>query len=211
MASLAPEVIAELIAPFIGPFEPETSELNLYAGLGAYLDLLLKWNARTNLTAIRQPEEIVRRHFGESLFVAGYVGKCGSLLDFGSGAGFPGIPIQLVRPALKITLAESQGKKAAFLGEAIRELGLHTEVWVDRVETMPPARRFDVVTLRAVDSMGSALVEAGRRTERLAALGSSQLGSQLRQSVPDFLEIESIPVPGMREAFVYLATRPIRC
>jgi 16S rRNA (guanine527-N7)-methyltransferase len=207
MAALSSDRIAELIELYIGRFEREDSELSLHAGLGTYLDLLLKWNVRTNLTAIREPEEIVRRHFGESLFLAGHLGPCESLLDFGSGAGFPGIPIQLMRPALKITLAESQGKKAAFLREAIRGLGLRTEVWANRVETMPPERGFDVVTLRAVDSMSSALVEAGKRTERLAVLGTSQLGSQLHRSVPEFRQIESIPVPGTRDAFVYLASR----
>ena len=100
----------------------------LYQQLSAYLDLLLKWNARTNLTAIREPEEIVRRHFGESLFAGtaarrSALRRDASLLDFGSGAGFPGLPIQLLLPDLRVTLAESQGKKASFLREAVRTLG----------------------------------------------------------------------------------------
>ncbi len=125
----------------------------LFDQLSVYLELLLRWNARTNLTAIRQPEEIVRRHFGESLFAARFLGECGTLLDFGSGAGFPGLPIQLFRPDIAVTLAESQNKKATFLREVIRTLGLATEVWSGRVEAMPPVRLFDVVTLRAVDNM----------------------------------------------------------
>jgi 16S rRNA (guanine527-N7)-methyltransferase len=141
--------------------------------LSRYLDLLLKWNARTNLTAIRDPEEIVRRHFGESLFagvqIAGRVAPGASLLDFGSGAGFPGLPIQLLLPELRVTLAESQGKKASFLREAVRTLGLTTEVWAGRVEAMPEvegsARQFDVVTLRAVDNMDLAVAEARRRVK----------------------------------------------
>jgi 16S rRNA (guanine527-N7)-methyltransferase len=143
----------------------------LYSQLSTYLDLLIKWNARTNLTAIREPEEMVRRHFGESLFAGAHLGARltpgASVLDFGSGAGFPGLPIQLLRPELRVTLAESQGKKSSFLREAVRTLGLTTEVWAGRVEAMPAVngmpRQFDAVTLRAVDNMQQALVEARQR------------------------------------------------
>jgi len=168
VATLSEERIAELVAPYVGSAAaPE----GMYAQLSAYLDLLIKWNARTNLTAIREPEEMVRRHFGESLFagaqIAGRVEQDASLLDFGSGAGFPGLPIQLLLPGLRVTLAESQGKKASFLREAVRTLGLGTEVWAGRVEAMPEVAgtptRFDAVTLRAVDNMEQAMVEARRR------------------------------------------------
>lgn len=154
----------------------------LAAELAVYLDLLLRWNARTNLTAIRQPEEIVRRHFGESLFtgcvLSAVLAKGATILDVGSGAGFPGLPIQLLRPDLQVTLAESQGKKASFLREACRTLGVKTEVFAARVETMPPARRFDAVTLRAVDNMALALDLAGDRLSSggwLAVLGEVPL------------------------------------
>jgi len=164
----------------------------------------MKWNARTNLTSIRQPEEIVRRHFGESLF-AGIqlkprVEEGATLLDFGSGAGFPGIPIQLLLPTVRVTLAESQGKKASFLREVVRTLGLATEVWAGRVEEMPEisgvnagaqARQFDVVTLRAVDNMKLAMVEARRRVKVggwLVAL-TTELG--------DDLESIRIPADGL--------------
>jgi 16S rRNA (guanine527-N7)-methyltransferase len=97
----------------------------------------MKWNARMNLTAARKPEEIVRRHFVESIFAAQQIPKhVKTLLDFGSGAGFPGIPIAICRPKIGVTLAESQGKKAAFLREAVRTLGLKAEVWAGRVEEM---------------------------------------------------------------------------
>jgi 16S rRNA (guanine527-N7)-methyltransferase len=147
------------------------------AGLGpraveqfeAHLALLMKWNARINLTAVRKPEEIVRRHFIESIFAAQQVPKnVKTLLDFGSGAGFPGIPIAICRPKIAVTLAESQGKKAAFLREALRTLGLKAEVWAGRVEEMAPDRVFDAVTLRAVDRMARAGEAA---VERLVAGG----------------------------------------
>jgi 16S rRNA (guanine527-N7)-methyltransferase len=151
--------IAELLTPYLASPSDE-----LLAQLSAYLDLLLKWNARTNLTAIRNPEEIVRRHFGESLFAAAHLpAGVQTLLDFGSGAGFPGLPIQLLHPGLHVTLAESQHKKAAFLREAVRTLALSTEVLGARVETLPGTRRFDAVTLRAVDNMPAALAAAQPR------------------------------------------------
>ena len=138
----------------------------LYGQLGTYLELLTKWNARTNLTAIREPAEMVRRHFGESLFAARQLPECATLLDFGSGAGFPGLPMQLFRPELGVTLAESQNKKATFLREVCGRLELQTEVWAARVEGMAAGRQFDVVALRAVDNMEAALAAARVRAGR---------------------------------------------
>jgi 16S rRNA (guanine527-N7)-methyltransferase len=170
VATLTGDRIAELVGPYV---EEAAVPAGMYGQLSVYLDLLVKWNARINLTAIREPEEMVRRHFGESLFagvqVGGHVAQDASLLDFGSGAGFPGLPIQLLLPGLRVTLAESRGKKASFLQEAVRTLGLTTEVWAGRVEAMPEVagtpRKFDVVTLRAVDNMEQATVEARRRVK----------------------------------------------
>jgi 16S rRNA (guanine527-N7)-methyltransferase len=170
VVTLSEDRIASLLEPY---FEGVAAPSGLYRQLSVYLDLLVKWNSRTNLTAIREPEEIVRRHFGESLFaglqLADRVAGDATLLDFGSGAGFPGLPIQLMLSGLHVTLAESQGKKASFLREAVRTLGLTTEVWAERVQAMPEVagapRQFDVVTLRAVDNMERAIVEARRRVK----------------------------------------------
>src|ERR1700723_3277713 len=101
MPALTESAIASLLTPYLPEIPP-----NLTAQLSTYLGLLLKWNARTNLTAIRDPEEIVRRHFGESLFAARHLPPSATLLDLGSGAGFPGLPIQLLRPEIAVTLAE---------------------------------------------------------------------------------------------------------
>ncbi|HEY9127542.1 MAG TPA: 16S rRNA (guanine(527)-N(7))-methyltransferase RsmG, partial [Acidobacteriaceae bacterium] len=153
--SVLPEPrIAELLAPYLAvPQE-------LLPQLSAYLDLLVRWNARTNLTAIRDPEEMVRRHFGESLFAAQHLGSPATLLDLGSGAGFPGLPVALARPEIAVTLAESQGKKATFLREVVRTLGLkNVEVWAGRAEALP--RTFHTVAMRAVDDMAVALAVAG--------------------------------------------------
>ncbi len=135
----------------------------------AYLALLLKWNARINLTAVREPREIVRRHFAESIFAAQQIPKkVKTLLDFGSGAGFPGIPIAICRAGIGVTLAESHAKKAAFLREVVRTLELKAEVWPGRVEEMAEERVFDAVTLRAVERMPKACKSA---VGRLAAGG----------------------------------------
>lgn len=174
MPALTLQEIGTLLAPYLEP------PAELLPQLSAYLDLLLDWNARTNLTAIRTPEDIVRRHFGESLFTARHLPlNTHTLLDFGSGAGFPGLPIALLLPHLHVTLAESQGKKSTFLREAIRTLNLHesraevpsghVEVWAGRVEALPPHQRFDIITMRAVDKMDRALPVA---VKRLAPTGT---------------------------------------
>jgi len=139
---------------------------DLAGKLEAYLRLLVRWNARMNLTAVRDPAGILTRHFLESIECARSLpAGITTLLDFGSGAGFPGIPIALCRPEIAVTLAESQGKKAAFLQEAVRTLGISTVVHSGRAESL--RNGFDCVTLRAVDKMP----EAVRAASRLVAPG----------------------------------------
>ncbi len=123
------------------------------------LSLFLRRNARINLTSNRDVEGILQRHFVESIACARALpAGISTLLDFGSGAGFPGIPIALCRPEIAVTLAESQGKKAAFLREAVRVLKISAKVHFGRAETLPT--EFDCVTLRAVDKMDRAVQSA---------------------------------------------------
>src|ERR1700678_4242622 len=134
----------------------KTLDRNTAAKFADYSDLLLRWNARTNLTAIRDEEGILSRHFVESIACARALPDgIATLLDFGSGAGFPGIPIALCRPEIAVTLAESQGKKAAFLQEVVRILEISAKVHAERAETL--SAKFDCVTLRAVDRMPKAI------------------------------------------------------
>jgi 16S rRNA (guanine527-N7)-methyltransferase len=176
----------------------------------AYLALLVKWNSRINLTAIREPEQIVRRHFAESIFAAEQLpADLHTLLDFGSGAGLPGIPIAICRPQLAITLAESQSKKAAFLREAVRTLELKTEVWDRRVEDLPPARVFDCVTLRAVDHMAEACATAVPRLApggRLLAFTTHQAEPVLDR-IPGLHWEPAIPIPGSRQEVLRFAVQ----
>ena len=204
VAVLTPEVIADLLQCYVDTKTPDLP--HICAQLAVYLELIIKWNARTNLTAIRTPEEIVRRHFGESLFAGAHLGPCATLLDFGSGAGFPGLPIQLLRPDVAVTLAESQGKKAAFLQEIIRTLALPTEVWPARVEAMPAARQFDVVTLRAVDNMEAAIRAASHRAaQRMVILTTRQ--AKLPALANSFRFADPIPLPESTEGVLRIGSR----
>ncbi|HZS55685.1 MAG TPA: 16S rRNA (guanine(527)-N(7))-methyltransferase RsmG [Bryobacteraceae bacterium] len=116
-----------------------------------HFGLLLRWNQKINLTSLRDPEEIVTRHFGESLFLASALPSgCGSLIDVGSGAGFPGIPIAVYHPDWQVTLAESVGKRAVFLKEATRYLA-NVSVWHGRFEDMKGC--FEWAAVRALRLM----------------------------------------------------------
>ena len=143
--------IAELLVPFVGPEPMADSELS---SIRTYVELLLKWNAKLNLTAIRDPEEITTRHFGESLFAARQLFQSRdsreSVIDVGSGAGFPGLPLKLWSHDLELTLVESNHRKATFLREVIRALALSSiAVLTERAESL--SLRADLVTLRAVE------------------------------------------------------------
>jgi 16S rRNA (guanine527-N7)-methyltransferase len=202
MATLPESTIASLLEPYLLPRTPSPD--TLYPKLSTYLDLLVKWNTRTNLTAVRDPEEIVRRHFGESLFAAQHLDPAATtLLDFGSGAGFPGLPIALFTPEIQVTLAESQNKKATFLREVVRTLGLPTEIWAARVEIMPESRRFHTVTLRAVDNMPVALAAAAPRASHDLLL----LTTPTPVLPSGFTPHASIPIPTTQTGIILRATR----
>ena len=198
MATFTDSQIAEILAPYCAV------DKTLAGKLSAYLDLLLRWNARTYLTAIRSPEEIVQRHFGESLFAGMHLGDPlpSTLLDLGSGAGFPGLPIALLHPRIAVTLAESQNKKSTFLREVIRTLGLrNVEVWAGRAEDFPEGRRFHTVTLRAVDNMQAALAAASS----LAQVQMVLLAGSGAEPPPGHRFFETIAIPKSNASIVYRA------
>ncbi len=179
------------------------------ARFDSYLTLILRWNARMNLTAVRDPNEILRRHFVESIVCAQALPDgIGTLLDFGSGAGFPGIPVALCRPEISVTLAESQSKKAAFLQEAVRALRLDVKVFVGRAETL--SEQFDCVALRAVDRMGAAigaaweLVRVGGWLVIFTTL-ADLVGLKSSGIVLD--QAQTIPMAGSEQRLLVLATK----
>jgi 16S rRNA (guanine527-N7)-methyltransferase len=124
----------------------------------AYVDLLWRWNQKINLTGVRDPEEWVTRHFGESLILARHAKLSGGLLDIGSGAGFPGLALKIAAPSLAVTLLEPVAKKRAFLKEAERACDFQlVEVRGERLEEFVRSRStsFDSATSRAVGKLES--------------------------------------------------------
>src|ERR1700722_8913522 len=185
---MPPAPIAERLQPFLNSANDQTLTTNDLHHISTYIDILQRWNARINLTAIRDEEEIVPRHFGESLFAAQHLFPGRSTLcspvssvlkgfdvaeaqspkpearlaDLGSGAGFPGIPIKLWAREVSVTLIESNHKKAIFLREIIRALTLtNINVFPARAEQLAASNTlFDVVTVRAVERFTEILPSA---------------------------------------------------
>jgi 16S rRNA (guanine527-N7)-methyltransferase len=170
--------LRDLLAPFIPAAELDEP---LLASVAVHLDLLVRWNQRMNLTALRSPEEMVVRHFGESLFAANALlarDASSDAFDLGSGAGFPGLPMKYWAPNLQLTLIESHGKKATFLREVGRALQLTAFTVLNvRAESVP--QRASLVTMRAVEKFDHSLAAAVRLVApggRLAVLiGEPQL------------------------------------
>jgi 16S rRNA (guanine527-N7)-methyltransferase len=154
--SAAPRLNDLLEKAGLDPLDAEPS-----AKFEVYLSLFIRWNSKLNLSSVREEEEIISRHFIESIIVARSLPQqITTLLDFGSGGGLPGIPIALCRPEIVVMLAESQGKKAAFLQEAVRVLAIAARVHSDRAEALHEP--FDCVILRAVEKMPKAVAAAAK-------------------------------------------------
>jgi 16S rRNA (guanine527-N7)-methyltransferase len=226
---MLPTRIVELLHPYLSnapgssqsssdnPAALSVTELNR---ISTYIDILLRWNSRINLTAIRDPEEIVTRHFGESLFVArqlfppsahagtGAPGRMAEqspaprvdVADIGSGAGFPGVPIKLWAPNIALTLIESNHKKATFLREVGRSLTL-TDVNILNVRAEEVAERFDLVTLRAVERFADTLPDAARLlapAARLALLITAPQIKTARSILQNVGWDTSLAIPGSK-------------
>ena len=120
----------------------------------AYLALLARWNATYNLTAIRDPREMLVKHLLDSLAMHAHLDGIGNLADLGTGPGLPGIPLAIARPDLQVVLVESNGKKARFLREAVRQLKLgNANVAESRIEAFDARGRFDAITARALATL----------------------------------------------------------
>ena len=229
--------IADLLSPFLqeGPANTAQLDSGQLNQTSTYIDLLLRWNDRVNLTAIRSPEEIVARHFGESLFAARHLlpaapvgGATGVppvevrsepsfsppspplLVDLGSGAGFPGLPMKIWSPQTRITLIESNHKKVAFLREVIRALILtDIDVFPGRAETYSLASA-GLLTLRAVERFDEVLPTAATLLapeSRLALLiGQSQV-PRAQELLPSRRWLDPIPIP-RSQSRVLLTSRP---
>ena len=165
----APPLSAELISKALREFQLEATHEQV-AAIQRYLAMLLAWNEKMNLTAIRDPLEVLYRHFCESMYAAAAVPlQIGRLADVGSGGGFPGLALKIARPHLQVVLIESNVKKATFLAEVVRELGFSdTRVIVSRYEELgEEIAPLNFVCSRALGEFDKFLSWA--RSERVAA------------------------------------------
>jgi 16S rRNA (guanine527-N7)-methyltransferase len=174
------------------------------AALLSYLALLEHWNKAYNLTAIKDPKQMVTRHLLDSLSVAPWI-KGSQILDAGTGAGLPGIPLAITIPDLEVTLLDSSGKKIRFLNHVRRELGLHNITTVqERLESYSAETRYDAIISRAFTNLAS----FARAARRLAAAPSRLLAMKGRfphselEDLPGWVRIDSVEkleVPGLQE------------
>lgn len=144
-----PALMAEMLEkylPELGAGEKEK--------LIRYYELLVEWNARVNLTAITDPEGVAARHFADSIMGAALIARGASVIDIGTGAGFPGIPLKIVRPDIELTLLDSLNKRLVFIAEVLKALGLEAEIIHTRAEdggrSAELRERFDAAVSRAV-------------------------------------------------------------
>jgi 16S rRNA (guanine527-N7)-methyltransferase len=174
--------------------------------LAAYGNLLLHWNARLSLTSIRDESGIVERHLMEGVFAAAHRPDASTALDFGSGAGIPGIPIALCCGFIRVALAESQRKKAAFLQEALRTLQLNASVHASRAELLPAAS-FDAVWMRAVEKSVAMLPAAARLVAPAGALCLFGTSTQPDEVALSSWQWKSLPLPGSNARVLHIGRR----
>ncbi|PNS08606.1 16S rRNA (guanine(527)-N(7))-methyltransferase RsmG [Solilutibacter silvestris] len=167
-----------------------------------YLALLARWNRAYNLTAVRDPAEMVTRHLLDSLAMHPYL-QAGALADLGTGPGLPGIPLALARPDVQVTLVESNGKKARFLREAVRSLGIaNARVLESRAEQVDEAGAYRQITARALATLAGILDVGGHLLAPdgvLLAMKSGTTDEESRELPPGWAirDVHPLRVPGL--------------
>jgi 16S rRNA (guanine527-N7)-methyltransferase len=170
----------------------------------AYVRLLAKWNSAYNLTAVRDPLEMVTRHLLDSLVIVPHLHGA-RVLDVGTGPGLPGIPLAVARPELAFTLLDANAKKTRFVVQAVGELALkNVEVVQSRVENYRPSRIFDTVVSRAFASIADMLAHARHLCApggRFLAMKGAYPEEEL-EALPAGYDVEVVPltVPGLDAA-----------
>ncbi len=204
-----PATIVRLLQPY-AKIDVEQARI-----ISIYIDVLVKWNRKMNLTAVREREQMVTRHFGESLFAASRLLTpkwTGSIVDVGSGAGFPGLPLAMYASGAAVTLIESQGKKVAFLNEVIFALALkNARVWAGRAEAFPG--RADLVSMRAVERFAEILIVARALVARGGRLALMIGESQVKAAVElesDLVWDTPISVPGGSSRVLLVGTKRVK-
>ena len=186
----------------------ELAGLSLHAeqvdSLLCYLEQLSRWNRTYNLTAVRDPVEMVSKHLLDSLSVLPWAGQ-GCLLDAGTGAGLPGLPIAIARSDLQVTLLDSAGKKIRFLNHIKRQLRItNIEPVQARLEAWQAAEGFDSIISRAFTNLASfagAVRQAGAHNSRLLAM-KGRLPEEEINELPEWVQVDSVErltVPGLQE------------
>ena len=201
----------DTIRRVLGEFQLIVSDLQVLQ-IQQYIKMLLTWNDKVNLTAIRDPLEMLYRHFAESMYAATAVPiKNGRLADIGSGGGFPGLPIRILEPDLELLLVESNVKKATFLAEVVREIGLsNARVLVSRYEELAEELTpLDFVCCRAVGEFGPLLNWAHSAQIAVPRLVLWVGGRDLEQvrEIADWKWSEPISIPHSLRRFVLIGDR----
>src|SRR5690606_13317601 len=180
-----------------------------------YLALLGKWNKVHNLTAVRQPEEMVTLHLLDSLSVMPHI-QGERLLDVGSGAGLPGIPLALCMPDLQVTVLDSSHKKTSFMRQAKAELGItNLEVVCGRVEAYRPSQLFDMVISRAFSDLAE-FIDLTKHLGKPQALWLAMKGvypyEELAQLQTKPIHVAPLKVPGLNahRHLVFLSSENLR-
>jgi len=211
--TITPSMLTQASARrLLEPFRLELTDPQIDQML-AYLELLLHWNRKINLTAVRSPEECVTRHFGESLYLSRFVELQGRLLDIGSGAGFPGLALKIACPQLSVTLLEPTTKKRAFLKEVVRACGMAgVEIRPERLERFvgeSPAL-FETATARAVGALDDLVPQASQclKPQGRLCLWVSHKQSLSLTGVSRFIDwLPAIPLPLSLEREILLGIR----
>ena len=167
----------------------------------AYLEMLQRWNKAYNLTAIREPIQMVRLHLLDSLAIHPYVQGVKHIIDVGTGPGLPGIPLAILNPDINFTLLDSNGKKTRFLFQAINDLSLANAKEINhRVEKYQPEQSFDIVLSRAFSSISDMLTQCDHLVSDsgcFLAMKGKKPDSELSQITKDYkvVDLSQINVP----------------
>ena len=167
----------------------------------AYLEMLQRWNKAYNLTAIREPIQMVRLHLLDSLAIHPYVQGVKYIIDVGTGPGLPGIPLAILNPDTNFTLLDSNGKKTRFLFQAINDLSLANVKEINhRVEKYQPEQSFDIVLSRAFSSISDMLTQCDHLVSDsgcFLAMKGKKPDSELSQITKDYkvVDLSHINVP----------------
>jgi 16S rRNA (guanine527-N7)-methyltransferase len=207
MHTVTKSIIEETLRPYGVAINSSTADK-----INVYISLLLKWNKKISLTTVTDPLEILRFHFGESIFAASVVNFDQSrLADVGTGAGFPGLSLAVIVPSLTVTLIESNTKKCTFLSEVVRELQLpNVTVFRGRMEEFPSSlEAFDFVAARALGQF-DALLAWSKENIALAGKVVLWLGAADSRGVsqdPNWIWEKPTLIPGSERRYLLVGAR----